>query len=260
MASSGSTPDGPLLKDGRGAAKRQAPTRSPFAAADPLSDLHVARHAPEKLSAVELAGHKEAPPTKHVESQVDPHTFGTFNEQTRRLTGIPDKGAELIYGAAIEIESLFRDGSRIRFGAPQAETTPGIFSERTLEFRDIVSNVRGNHGLKFGGEYRPELNDDNLNGGSRPLYTFAGLFNFANDAPLFYQINADPETGGVANAQRHFRSSSYGVFFQDDWKARPNLTLNMGLRYEYFGVLKEKRRSDREFRVWSKWRFGWFES
>lgn len=140
----------------------------------------------------------------------------------------------------IEIESLFRDGSRIRFGAPQAETTPGVFSERTLEFRDIVSNVRGNHGLKFGGEYRPEFNDDNLNGGSRPLYTFAGLFNFANDAPLFYQINADPETGGIANAQRHFRSSSYGVFFQDDWKVRPNLTLNLGLRYEYFGVLKEK--------------------
>jgi hypothetical protein len=140
----------------------------------------------------------------------------------------------------VEIESLFRDGSRIRFGAPQAETTPGVFSERTIEIRDVVSNVRGNHGLKFGGEFRPELNDDNLNGGSRPLYTFAGLFNFANDAPLFYQINADPETGGFANAQRHFRSSSYGVFFQDDWKARPNLTLNMGLRYEYFGVLKEK--------------------
>src|ERR1044072_239484 len=140
----------------------------------------------------------------------------------------------------VEIESLFRDGSRIRFGAPQSETTPGIFSEKTIEFRDIVSNVRGNHGLKFGVEYRPELNDDNLNGGSRPLYTVSGLFNFANDTPLFYQINADPQTGGVANAQRHFRSSSYALFFQDDWKVKPNLTLNLGLRYEYFGVLKEK--------------------
>lgn len=140
----------------------------------------------------------------------------------------------------IEIESLLRDGSRIRFGAPQAETTPGDFSEKTLEFRDVVSKVYGNHGFKFGGEYRRELNDNILNGGSRPLYTFASLFNFANDAPLFYQINADPETGGIANAERHFRSSSYGLFFQDDWKARPNLTLNMGLRYEYFGVLKEQ--------------------
>lgn len=140
----------------------------------------------------------------------------------------------------IEIESLLRDGSRIRFGAPQAETTPGDFSERTLEFRDVVSKVYGNHGFKFGGEYRRELNDNILNGGSRPLYTFASLFNFANDAPLFYQINADPQTGGAANAERHFRSSSYGLFFQDDWKARPNLTLNLGLRYEYFGVLKEQ--------------------
>jgi Carboxypeptidase regulatory-like domain/TonB dependent receptor len=139
----------------------------------------------------------------------------------------------------LEIENLLRDG-RIRFGANQAETTPGIFSEKTLEFRDVVNNVRGNHGLKFGGEYRRELNNNNLNGASRPLYTFAGLFNFANDAPLFYQINADPQTGGVANAQRHFRSGSYGLFFQDDWKARPNLTLNLGLRYEYFGVLKEQ--------------------
>lgn len=140
----------------------------------------------------------------------------------------------------VEIESVFRNGSRIRFGANQSETTPGIFSEKTIEFRDVVSNVRGNHGLKLGGEFRREFNDNNLNGAARPLYTFGGLFNFANDAPLFYQINADPETGGVANAQRHFRSNSYGIFFQDDWKMRPNFTLNLGLRYEYFGVLKEQ--------------------
>src|SRR5262249_48391647 len=64
----------------------------------------------------------------------------------------------------IEIESLFRDGSRIRFGANQSEATPGIFSEKTMEFKDVVSNVRGNHGLRFGGEYRREFNDNNLNG------------------------------------------------------------------------------------------------
>jgi outer membrane receptor protein involved in Fe transport len=140
----------------------------------------------------------------------------------------------------VEIENVFKDFSRIRFGANQAETTPGIFSERTFEFRDILSNVHGNHGLRFGGEFRKELNDDNLNGSSRPLYTFGGLFNFVNDAPLFYQINADPRTGGIADAQRHFRSGGYGLFFQDDWKVRPNLTLNLGLRYEYFNVLTER--------------------
>lgn len=139
----------------------------------------------------------------------------------------------------IEIENLLRSG-RIRFGANQAETTPGVFAENTFEFRDVLSKVVGNHALKMGGELRWEQNDDNLNGASRPLFTFAGLFNFANDAPLFYQINADPRTGGAADAQRHFRSGGYGLFLQDDWKVRPNLTLNLGLRYEYFDVLKEK--------------------
>jgi hypothetical protein len=139
----------------------------------------------------------------------------------------------------IEIETLLKDG-RIRFGANQAETTPGIFEESTFEFRDVLSKVVGNHGLKIGGDYRRELNNDNLNGGSRPLFTFAGLFNFANDTPLFYQINADPRTGGPADALRHFRTGGYGLFFQDDWKVRPNFTLNLGLRYEYFDVLKEK--------------------
>ncbi|MGH9969530.1 MAG: TonB-dependent receptor domain-containing protein, partial [Pyrinomonadaceae bacterium] len=140
----------------------------------------------------------------------------------------------------IEIETLIRDGSRIRFGANQAETTPGVFAETTFEFRDVLSKVIGDHAFKLGGELRKEHNDDNLNGGSRPLFTFAGLFNFANDAPLFYQINADPRTGGAADAQRHFRSGGYGLFVQDDWKVRPNLTLNLGLRYEYFDVVKEK--------------------
>jgi len=139
----------------------------------------------------------------------------------------------------IEIETLLKS-NRIRFGANQAETTPGVFSEKTFEFRDVLSRVAGNHAWKFGGEFRRELNDDNLNGGSRPLFTFAGLFNYANDAPLFYQINADPRTGGPADAQRHFITGGYGLFVQNDWKMRPNLTLNLGLRYEYFNVLKER--------------------
>jgi outer membrane receptor protein involved in Fe transport len=139
----------------------------------------------------------------------------------------------------IEIESLPFD--RIRFGAPQSETTPGIFAENQFEVRDVVNYVRGNMAWKFGGEMRREQNNDNLNGASRPLFTFGGLFNFANDTPLFYQINADPRTGGPANAQRYFRTSYYGLFAQNDWKVRPNLSVNLGVRYEYFSPLKEKR-------------------
>jgi hypothetical protein len=138
----------------------------------------------------------------------------------------------------IEIETLPFD--RIRFGANWAETTPGIFSENTFEFRDTFRWLRGNHGLSFGGERRWEQDNNDLSGGSRPLYTFGGLFNFANDTPLFYQINADPRTGGPAQSKRAFRSTTDALFVQDDWKFRPNLTLNLGLRWEYFAPLSEK--------------------
>ncbi|HST52930.1 MAG TPA: carboxypeptidase regulatory-like domain-containing protein [Pyrinomonadaceae bacterium] len=138
----------------------------------------------------------------------------------------------------IEIEDLPFD--RIRWGAPWAETTPGIFAENTFEFRDTLRWVRGNQAWSFGGEFRKEQDNNNLSGGSRPLYTFAGLFNFANDAPLFYQINADPRTGGPADSQRYFRSSTDALFAQNDWKVRPNLTVNLGLRWEYFSPLSEK--------------------
>lgn len=138
----------------------------------------------------------------------------------------------------IEIETLPFD--RIRFGAPWAETTPGVFSENTFELRDTFRWVRGNQGWSFGGERRWEQDNNDLSGGSRPLFTFAGLFNFANDAPLFYQINADPRTGGPGDSKRKFRSSTTAFFAQNDWKLRPNLTINLGLRWEYFAPLTEK--------------------
>ena len=127
----------------------------------------------------------------------------------------------------IEIESLPFD--RIRFGAERSEATPAIFAQNTFEFRDIVNWVAGNHALKFGAEVRWEQDNNNLVGGARPIYTFDGLFNFANDAAKFEGVNADPNTGAPADAQRYFRTGLYAGFIQDDWKLRPGLTLNLGV-------------------------------
>jgi outer membrane receptor protein involved in Fe transport len=198
------------------------------AAARPQADIT----STPRNSAVTLLYNRTISPSLLNEARINFTKFAYDETQSSKQTnfGIP----------RIEIENLLTQSRRLRFGANQSETTPGVFSEKTLEFRDVLSKVSGNQAMKIGGEFRKEKNDDNLNGGSRPLFTFAGLFNFANDTPLFYQINADPRTGGAADAQRHFRSGGYGLFFQDDWKARPNLTLNLGLRYEYFSVLKEE--------------------
>lgn len=139
----------------------------------------------------------------------------------------------------IEIESLPFD--RIRFGANRAETTPANFAQNQFEVRDYLRQVAGTHALSYGVEVRWEQNNSNIAGGARPLYSFQNLWNFSNDAPVFESINADPNTGQPADAQRYLRDRAYALFVQDDWKARPNLTFNIGLRWEYFTPLTETR-------------------
>ena len=138
----------------------------------------------------------------------------------------------------VEVEGLPFD--RIRFGADRSENTPGILAQNIFEFSDTLTKVIGNHGFKFGGVFRIEQDNSDSSGGSRPLYSFTGLFNLANDTPVFEAINADPRTGDPADAQRYFSTNYYAAFIQDDWKVRPNFTLNLGLRYEYYAPLKEK--------------------
>ncbi|HET6668624.1 MAG TPA: TonB-dependent receptor, partial [Pyrinomonadaceae bacterium] len=170
----------------------------------------------------------------------------TFNEArfnfTRFSANQVESSSDTNFGIPrIEVEGLpLPGGERIRFGAERAETTPGIFAQNTFEISDTLSKIFGNHALKIGGLFRREQDNNSLVGGARPKYSFSGLFNLANDTPIFEEVNTDPRTGGPADAQRYFRTDDYAVFVQDDWKVRPNLTLNIGLRYEYFTPLKEK--------------------
>lgn len=131
----------------------------------------------------------------------------------------------------IELENIW--GDRLRFGAPRAETTPGFFNQKTMDFRNVLTKITGNHTLKFGGAYRKEINTSGSPGGARPLFTFRGMWNFANGAPLFEALNADA-TGTPRANDVPFNTANIGIFVQDDWKFRPNLTFNLGLRWEYF--------------------------
>lgn len=143
----------------------------------------------------------------------------------------------------IEIQGLpTPGGQRIRFGAPQGDNNPAIAAENTYAFRDVLSKVIGNKSLKFGFEYTHEQANDGLIGGARPDQVFQGPWNFANGTPIFEQIEVDPITGGAPlKRSQYFRSTDYGVFAQNDWKVRPNLTLNIGLRWEYYAPPTEAK-------------------
>jgi hypothetical protein len=159
---------------------------------------------------------------------------------TRFAANQVEDSADVNFGIPrVEVEGFTFD--RIRFGANRGETVPGIFAQNTFEFRDTLTWVNGNQAWKFGGEIRREQDNNNLAGGARPIYSFTGLFNLANDRPIFEGINADPATGRPIDAQRYFRTGVYSFFAQNDWKFLPNLTLNLGGRYEYFTPLREKR-------------------
>ncbi|HEV2276283.1 MAG TPA: carboxypeptidase regulatory-like domain-containing protein [Acidobacteriaceae bacterium] len=129
---------------------------------------------------------------------------------------------------------------RLYSGVASSTNTPGIFAENTYEVRDTLTRTFGTHTLRIGGQLRLEQDNDNLSGLSRPDYVFQQIWQYANDAPIFEQVAANPDTGGVANAQRYYRDNDIAGFVQHDWKVSTNLTLNMGLRYEYFEPLRNK--------------------
>jgi len=50
----------------------------------------------------------------------------------------------------------------------------------------------------------------------------------------------NPYTGIPTGFPRYFTVYESGLFFQDDWKLNSRLTLNLGLRHDYFGAASEK--------------------
>ena len=145
----------------------------------------------------------------------------------------------------------------IGFSVPRGRTS------QTYQILDNFSWLHGKHTFKFGGEFRRasiENFNDNLE---------RGIFQFTKGICLIQCTlpNGDPDpnydpivdslanfyTGGSqdncfcsfelvdsGNTQRTTYNNGFSFFAQDDFRILPNLTLNLGLRWEYFGPLSEK--------------------
>ncbi len=138
--------------------------------------------------------------------QLNPADFGIINGVNQEI-GLPQ----------ISITGFtFNLGGPSNFPQGRADTTVVV--------SDTLNYLRGNHSFKFGGEGRRFYNNN---------FTLdTGAFSFAN-VTSFLAGNANAFTITIGDRSSAIVQNALGFYVQDNFKARPNLTLELGLRYDW---------------------------
>jgi hypothetical protein len=111
---------------------------------------------------------------------------------------------------------------------------------------DHISYTMGKHALKFGGELHYNKVNNASYGNARGSVNFLGGVFSGNPAPAgstpledFFAGAPLKSTVEVGNPTLHLHNWAYSGFFQDDFRATRNLTINFGVRYEFSSVPQE---------------------
>ncbi|HEU5132591.1 MAG TPA: TonB-dependent receptor, partial [Pyrinomonadaceae bacterium] len=120
-------------------------------------------------------------------------------------------------GPAVNIAGIANFGT--------ATVSPLARDINLIEAVDNISTQRGHHSLKFGGDFLYNRVNIVFPGAVQGVYAFSSLNNFLTGNYLNYQ-----QAFGVPS---QFQSNpNLGVFIQDEWRVRPDFTVNAGLRYD----------------------------
>jgi hypothetical protein len=121
--------------------------------------------------------------------------------------------------------------------------------DTVTQFVDHVSYTAGKHALKFGGELHHNDVTNAAYGNARGSINFLGGVLSPGPPPPNVPLSTQLEdffagypfksTVEVGNPTLHLHNWAYAAFLQDDWRATRNLTVNLGVRYEFSSVLQE---------------------
>jgi hypothetical protein len=117
-----------------------------------------------------------------------------------------------------------------------------VFALNQYEFTDQVYLYRGAHSLQFGFDFQRIQHNDNNASNVYGTFAYSGLISFLTAAPTAF-------VAGLGDASKSWRRLYVAGFVQDDYKIRPNLTLNLGLRYELMTVPIEVHNRISNFRL-----------
>lgn len=109
---------------------------------------------------------------------------------------------------------------------------PYIVHEQTFDWSDNVSWTHGKHTTAFGFEIRRDRFDDEGGQVSDGFFTLNGHYSgygFSDFMLGLPYITSNTASIGVGQ----FRATSQAYYINDNWKVRPNLSIMLGLRYEY---------------------------
>jgi len=123
-------------------------------------------------------------------------------------------------------------------GMGDDQAASNLDNSRTYQVVDNLTWIRGAHSLKFGGDIRKLLDDATTNNWPFANLSFSGDITGepAADYMLGYPRRTLTPEGVPISKIRQWR---YGAYVQDDWKVTSRLTLNLGVRYDFFGQPKE---------------------
>ena len=134
---------------------------------------------------------------------------------------------------------IFGDLARPSFGNA---LTPSNLNEKYTSLSANADKLFGNHEVKFGWNFlRTKV--DGLESQILQEQLFASVADFATLGNPNGGISLLLSVGGLTPAANaiHLRNNYHGLFVQDDWKLRHNLTLNLGLRWDYDSEFVTKR-------------------